>query len=222
MAVPSHLHVGIDVGERRHHVAVVDEQGKLVGDFLSPSGHSHDDVLELVISLKARIRTVGIDAPCALAADGDRSRLCERVMQRQVGCRIFPTPDSSSLDGHWCEGWIRAGLRLYASLRAELDATLCEVFPTASYTAWSGPRPASMTKTAWSDTTLREQGHLRGTQGSLPRTWNQHQRDALAAAWTARDVHFGSAREIGRDQTDPGIWVPAVSDRDDPGILAGR
>lgn len=177
--------LGIDVGARRKgfDAALIDERGVLAMDRrLSVAG-----VLKLVGVAGPRL--VGIDGPCCWAADGETSRAGERLLNRAV-CAIRWTPDEQhGLHGDYY-AWVREGLALFHALRsASVDAV--EVFPTASWTRWHGRRGA-LTRARWSGSALAAQG-LEG----VPRRTNQDQRDAIAAALTARQHTLGSTDTYG-------------------------
>ena len=122
---------------------------------------------------------VAVDSPIAPAPEGRARRDCELRLAREL-CRIRWTPDARSLranPGYY--GWILNGLELYEALRAAgLDAVEC--FPTASWTRLAGAR-AGTTRARWTAAALPT---LRLT--GLPTRTNQDERDALAAAVTAR------------------------------------
>lgn len=92
--------------------------------------------------------------------------------------------------------WIVEGLALFDVLTAR-NVELIEVFPTASWTRWQGKRGAQ-TRSAWSRQGLATLG-LDG----VPRRTNQDQRDAVAAAVTARQHTRGATETLGE------IVVPA-------------
>jgi predicted nuclease with RNAse H fold len=92
--------------------------------------------------------------------------------------------------------WIVEGLALFDTLAAR-DVDVIEVFPTASWTRWLGKRGAR-TRSSWSRNGLATLG-LEG----LPKRTNQDQRDAIAAAVTARQHTHGMTQTIGE------IVVPA-------------
>jgi predicted nuclease with RNAse H fold len=77
------------------------------------------------------------------------------------------------------------------------QVNVIEVFPTASWTRWHGKR-GHRTRAAWSLEALAELG-LEG----IPSRTNQDQRDAIAAAVTARQYTSGMTETIGE------IVVPA-------------
>ena len=172
---------GVDVGAERKgfHVAAVDERRIVHGpvNVVSVAG-----VAELMASLKPVV--IGIDSPCGPAPAGTRSRACERSLAGAV-CGIRYTPDARALvSGGSYYAWIRNGSALYAALGgvgASFACRVVEVFPTASWTRLHGPR-GSVPRSAWSHAALESLG-----LGGLPtRRLSQDDRDAIAAAWTAR------------------------------------
>ena len=170
--------LGVDVGGPRKgfDAALVDEKALLV----LRGGLDRDAVLGLIDD--ARPALVAVDGPRACAPAGERSRACERELVRAGVCGIRFTPDRTQVHagaaGYY--GWVVEGLRLYEGLVARgVDAI--EVFPTASWTRWHGPRGARR-RSAWSIEALSRLG----LAGVPPRT-NQDQRDAIAAAVTARE-----------------------------------
>ena len=78
-------------------------------------------------------------------------------------------------------GSIIEGLALFDALAAR-GVEAIEVFPTASWTRWHGKR-GTQTRSAWT----RQGLAALGLDGLPPRT-NQDQRDAIAAAMTARST----------------------------------
>ncbi|MCU0313639.1 MAG: DUF429 domain-containing protein [Solirubrobacteraceae bacterium] len=185
--------LGVDVGGPRKgcDVAVLDGS-RLVA---LVAGCGVDDVRRLAREHGAR--ACGVDAPCACAPDGARSRADERELVRVTGVAIRYTPDAATVHGgNPYYAWIRVGLAVHAALPGAV-----EVFPTASWTAWLGPR-GGRSRAAWSTAGLARLG-LSG----LPARTNQDQRDAIAAALTARLDAEGRGRRCGA------IAVPA------PGLL---
>jgi predicted nuclease with RNAse H fold len=83
--------------------------------------------------------------------------------------------------------WIREGLALYEALE-QLGVPAVEVFPTASWTRWGGAR-GDGGRARWSRQVLASLS----LSGVSART-NQDQRDAIAAALTARQ-HTDGATE---------------------------
>ena len=101
------------------------------------------------------------------------------------------------LDGNPYYEWIVEGLRLYEALEQQ-PCEVIECFPTASWTRWHGPRDGR-SRADWSSECLK----LLGLDG-VPTRLNQDQRDAIAAALTAR------AHEEGRAELFGEIVVPAL------------
>jgi predicted nuclease with RNAse H fold len=166
--------MGVDVGGERKgfDVAVIDSRELLVL-------HGRLDcteVLEIVEAIKPLV--VGIDSPCRCAPPGGTSRPCERELAKKV-CGIRWTPDAPAVETSPYYGWVVQGLRLYAAL-VPVDTEVIEVFPTASWTRWLGKR-GPRRRSAWTTEGLRTLG-----LGAVPDRTNQDQRDAIAAAVTAR------------------------------------
>jgi predicted nuclease with RNAse H fold len=74
---------------------------------------------------------------------------------------------------------------------AKVGVQVIEVFPTASWTRWQGTRGAA-TRARWSRAGLLSLGLSR-----LPGRTNQDQRDAIAAAVTARQHMVGETEAFG-------------------------
>jgi hypothetical protein len=108
-------------------------------------------------------------------------------------CGIRWTPDEPQVRANPYYRWIVEGLALYAALDG---LSTIEVFPTASWTRWIGPRAGS--RAAWTGAGMKALG-LTG----LPARTNQDQRDAIAAAVTAREYSHGLTQRFGE------IVVPA-------------
>jgi predicted nuclease with RNAse H fold len=167
---------GIDVGgpAKGFHLAVVDHQRVVAGPtrIVGPA-----DAVGWLAEYEPAL--VAVDSPIAPALEGRAHRDCELRLAREL-CRIRWTPDARSLRANPAYyGWILNGLELYEALRsARLDAVEC--FPTASWTRLAGPR-AGRTRAHWTGAALP----MLRLAGIPPRT-NQDQRDALAAAVTAR------------------------------------
>jgi predicted nuclease with RNAse H fold len=142
---------------------------------------------------------VGLDSPKTCAPPGERSRADERALAREI-CNIRWTPAESELAGNPYYEWIEHGLELYSALAQALPGpALIEVFPTASWTVWSGPR-AGRDRTAWSAAALA----AIAPAGLPSRRLSQDDRDAVAAALTACLHGEGRARSFGE------IVVPAA------------
>jgi predicted nuclease with RNAse H fold len=178
--------LGVDVGGPRKgfDVALIDDDAVRVLARLDREG---------VVALAGgeRPAVIGIDSPCSVAPPGATSRADERALARAV-CGIRWTPDR--LDGPYY-AWVVEGLRLYEALAGH---AVIEVFPTASWTRWLGSRGAE-SRAAW---TWRGITAL-GLDGVPDRT-NQDQRDAIAAAVTAR------AHWHGRTEAFGAIMVPVA------------
>lgn len=199
------LWLGIDVGAERKgfDVALIDERSLLeLRRALSVA-----DVAELAAARPPIL--AAIDSPRSCAPDGDASRVDERELNRRV-CGIRWTPDHAAVrNGGAYYAWVRHGLELYEALAAREVAAI-EVFPTASWTRWCGPRGAT-SRVRWSREGLARLG-VRG----VPRTTNQDQRDAIAAAVTARQHTHGLTEAIGE------IIVPALPELGAPALLDAR
>jgi predicted nuclease with RNAse H fold len=166
--------IGVDVGGKRKgfDVAVIDQRplAALVG------GLALEEVVELVDAERPAV--VGIDSPRSCAPTCRTARAGERLLAKAI-CGIRWTPDRATVEGNPYYAWIHEGLELFDAL-ADRDVELIEVFPTASWTRWFGPR-GPRSRVLWT-----KLGVVRlGLEGVPPRT-NQDQRDAIAAAVTAR------------------------------------
>ncbi|HEY6523934.1 MAG TPA: hypothetical protein VIY10_09220 [Solirubrobacteraceae bacterium] len=186
------LWLGVDVGGERKgfDVAVIDERSLLE----LRGGMSMASVVELAVARAPVL--VAVDGPRACAPDGHTARADERELRRRV-CGIRWTPDLAHVQRGGYYGWVRHGLALFAALAAHGVAAI-EVFPTASWTRWRGPRGSS-SRARWS----REGVRRLGLDG-VPERTNQDERDAVAAAVTAREHTLGRTEAIGE------IIVPAV------------
>jgi predicted nuclease with RNAse H fold len=178
---------GIDVGGKRKgfHVAVVDEPGGVLGPWRATS------VVEAAEQLLTfRPSLTAVDSPIVPAPDGRRFRECERRLRGEV-CGIRWTPDRASLEaneGYF--GWILHGFELYRALR-QAGLGVVECFPTASWTRWSGAR-SGRSRAVWTRAALPTLA-LHG----VPRRTNQDERDAIAAAVTAREHSLGRTEQFG-------------------------
>jgi predicted nuclease with RNAse H fold len=127
------------------------------------------------------ILAVGVDAPESPAAPSERRRPSELLVHRTI-CGIRWTPDEAAMATNPAYyGWLRQGFQLWATLRraSYLGDQVVEVFPTAAWTRWCGPR-GNRSRAAWST-----QGLAGLPIDGLPARTNQDQRDALAAALVA-------------------------------------
>ncbi|MCC6222414.1 MAG: DUF429 domain-containing protein [Thermoleophilia bacterium] len=188
---------GVDVGGRRKgfHLAAIDSRRVVwgparVGDV--------GGVAALLVELAPVL--VAVDSPIGAAPAGERSRPCERSLARSV-CGIRYTPDEATLrgaGGGYYE-WIVHGLELYGELeRSGIPAVEC--FPTATWTRLTGPR-AGRSRARWS----REALPLLRLDG-IPAQTNQDERDALAAALTARADARGLTERFGEIAIARGAW----------------
>lgn len=183
--------VGIDVGGRRKgfDIAVIDERR------LVELQRERDPDAVVMIATAVTPALVAMDSPCCGAGEGAAARDGELALNRAV-CGIRWTPHLDRMGGNPYYEWITQGLQLYAAFQAAGVATI-EVFPTASWTRWQGPR-GTRSRAAWSRAGLAETGLDR-----LPTRTNQDQRDAIAAAVTARLHSQGATESFGE------IVVPA-------------
>ncbi len=168
---------GVDVGAaaKGFHLALVDGRRLVAGPERRRTAH---EAVQLLVSWAPRL--IAVDSPLRPAPDGHRSRPCERAFARARICGLRFTPDRRTLASSRYYEWILNGFALYRGLTtAGLRAIEC--FPTASWTRWYGPRQTSP-RGAWSAAALR-----RRPLASVPRRLDQDERDAIAAALTARD-----------------------------------
>lgn len=182
---------GVDVGGKRKgfDMAVIDDRC-----VLAINGHlTCQQVVNLV--METRPAVVAIDSPRSYAPDGQTARDCELQIAKSI-CGIRWTPGERHVRASAYYAWILEGAGLFAAL-ASHDVNLIEVFPTASWTRWHGRR-GPQSRAAW---TRQGLGAL-GLEGVPGRT-NQDQRDAIAAAMTARQHSLGLTETIGE------IVVPA-------------
>lgn len=162
---------GVDVGGRRKgfHVAVVEGRRLVALERCATVA----DVLACLTPHKPSL--IGVDSPKTTAPAGGTVREDERALAREV-CRIRWTPERARLDGNPYYEWVVHGLELYGALLGHATA---EVFPTASWTIWAGPR-GGRGRGEWSTAALATR-HVRG----LPaRRLSQDDRDAIGAALT--------------------------------------
>jgi len=184
--------VGVDVGGKRKgfDVAVIDDRR-----VLALQGHmACQQVVDRV--LENRPAVVAIDSPRSCAPDGHTARVGELQLAKSI-CGIRWTPDERHVHASAYYAWIVEGLTLFGALAAS-GGEVIEVFPTASWTRWHGTRD-SQTRAAWTRQGLAALG-LAG----VPARTNQDQRDALAAAMTARQHSLALTETMGD------IVVPAA------------
>ena len=177
--------IGVDVGGERKgfDVAVIDRCRLL----LLRRRLTCVEAVKIVDEVEPAV--VGIDSPRCCALTGARSRECERALATHI-CGIRWTPDLPAVDSSDYYAWIRHGFKLYDAL-ASVEAEVIEVFPTASWTRWLGKR-GSQRRSAWT-----RSGLSKLALSSVPSRTNQDQRDAIAAAVTARQYYDGTAHRIG-------------------------
>lgn len=177
--------LGVDVGGKRKgfDVAVIDEE-RLVA---LRGRLDVTRVLELAGEHSPLV--VAIDSPRCLAPDGHTSRDGERRLAKEI-CQIRWTPDAARTEGAYY-AWVHEGLGLYRALEGRQEPEVIEVFPTASWTRWFGPR-GKRSRAQWS---------MEGLCGldlmDVPKRTNQDQRDAIAAAVTARQHTAGGTEAFG-------------------------
>jgi predicted nuclease with RNAse H fold len=180
---------GVDVGGSRKgfHLVVLDEQGICAGPQRCTAV---DEALAWL--LRSRPSVTAVDSPAAPAPDGERSRPCEREFLAARVCQLRPTPDRETIEARqdaYYE-WIERGFALYDALR-QAELTVIECFPTASWTRWAGPRNGR-SRAHWTREALARMP-LVGLRARL----NQDDRDAIAAALTARAHTLGLTEEFG-------------------------
>jgi predicted nuclease with RNAse H fold len=177
--------LGVDVGGRRKgfDVALVDERRLL--DLRG--GLDRRSVVAVVEDVRPAM--IGIDGPRSCAPDGESARACERQLARTI-CRIRWTPDERRVRAGAYYGWVVEALALFDALAARGVESI-EVFPTASWTRWCGPR-GSRSRSSWT-----REGLASLALEGVPERTNQDQRDAIAAALTARQHASGLTESIG-------------------------
>jgi predicted nuclease with RNAse H fold len=186
--------VGVDVGGRRKGFDVARLDDREVGALI---GHlDRKAVVELVSMHQPAL--VAVDSPRSCAPEGHSTRECERELNTSI-CGIRWTPDEKRVHADPYFAWIVEGLALYAALAAA-DVPVIEVFPTASWTRWHGPR-GPLTRAAWT-----RDGLARLCLTGVPERTNQDQRDAIAAAMTAQQHTRGLTQEIGEIVVPAGRW----------------
>jgi predicted nuclease with RNAse H fold len=146
---------------------------------------------EAVVAAAERDRPalVGIDSPRSCAPSGQSARESEREISRRI-CGIRWTPDETRVRGNAYYAWIVEGLALFEALIAR-QSLVIEVFPTASWTRWAGPRGVR-TRARWTQSALP----ALAVEG-IPERTNQDLRDAIAAAVTARQHTHGLTETVG-------------------------
>jgi predicted nuclease with RNAse H fold len=186
--------MGVDVGAKRKgfDIALVDDRRLLA----LAGGLDREAVVERIEMERPTI--VAIDSPRRCAPDGQSTRADERRLARSI-CGIRWTPDQRHVRASGYYAWVVEGLALFDALEG-LGFDTIEVFPTASWTRWRGARGAR-SRSDWS----REGLASLGLEG-VPRRTNQDQRDAIAAAVTARQHSGGGTETIGDIVVPGGRW----------------
>jgi predicted nuclease with RNAse H fold len=191
---------GVDVGGRRKgfDTAVIDDRQVLAlrGRLTCPQ------VVDLL--LENRPAVIAVDSPRCCAPDGQAARDGELQLARSI-CGIRWTPEARQVYTSAYYAWILEGLALFDALAA-VGGAVIEVFPTASWTRWHGRR-GPRTRAAWTRHGLAALG-LAG----VPARTNQDQRDAIAAAMTARLHSQGLTETIGGIVVPAGRWQRADPD----------
>ncbi|HTZ28699.1 MAG TPA: DUF429 domain-containing protein [Streptosporangiaceae bacterium] len=162
-------------------------------------GLSCQQVADLVTAHSPAV--VAIDSPRTCAPDGQTCRDDERQLARSI-CGIRWTPDCQHVHDSLYYAWILEGFKLFDALSCCGAEAVIEVFPTASWTRWRGKR-GSRSRATWTRQGLTALG-LDG----IPVRTNQDQRDAIAAAMTARQHSAGMTEVIG----DIVVPLPPLSD----------
>lgn len=185
---------GVDVGGKRKgfDVAVIDDRQVLV----LQGGLTCRQVVELLVENRPAV--IAIDSPCCSAPAGYTARDGELQLARSI-CGIRWTPDERRLHASAYYAWILEGRALFGALAAHGFAAI-EVFPTASWTRWHGGR-GPRTRAAWTRQGLSALG-----LDNVPARTNQDQRDAIAAAMTARQHSLGMTETMGEIVVPAGRW----------------
>jgi predicted nuclease with RNAse H fold len=186
LEITADLWAGVDVGGRRKgfHAAVVGRSSLAGGPKQFPSPQA---LLEWLGAFSPKV--VAVDSPFSPARDGDLSRDGEKLLAMEI-CGIRYTPDRATLLSSSYYEWILRGFELYSAL-SSTGWRVIECFPTASWTCWEGARQGQ-SRSAWSIAGLASL-----QLGGLPRRTNQDERDAIAAAVTARDFADGKTTLFG-------------------------
>jgi predicted nuclease with RNAse H fold len=192
--------VGIDIGgpNKGFHMAAVDAAGLVAGP---ERVIAVEDVVSLVGQLEPAV--VALDSPRSYALPGATRRASERLFADRKICGIRWTPNEERVVAAQQAGssyyeWIVNGARLYEALDAAAGSwEVIECFPTASWSVWAGPR--SGRRAAWT-----RRGLEALAISNLPtRRLNQDDRDAIAAALTARLYAEGGTETFGNELVVP-------------------
>jgi predicted nuclease with RNAse H fold len=193
-AGPVTVWLGVDVGAKRKglHAAVVDH-GKIQD---LAGGLDRNALIELADLHRPAI--VAVDSPRRCALEGHTVREEERSLAKLI-CGIRWTPDERRVRSSDYYAWIVEGLELFEALTARRFQAI-EVFPTASFTRWHGAR-GQRSRSSWS-----REGLARMALEGMPSRTNQDQRDAVAAAVTARQHSLGRTQLIGEIVVPTDRW----------------
>ena len=172
--------------------AVIDDRRVLV----LQSRMTCQQVVDLVTTNPPAV--VAIDSPRSCAPEGKTAREGERQLARSI-CGIRWTPDLRRVHASTYYAWILEGRVLFDALAAR-GVEVIEVFPTASWTRWHGKRGAQ-SRASWSRQGLAALG-----LENVPERTNQDQRDAIAAAMTARQHSLALTETIGEIVVPAGRW----------------
>jgi predicted nuclease with RNAse H fold len=186
--------IGVDVGGKRKGFDVALIDGRRVLALRSRLGCGQ--VVDLVMA--SRPAVVAIDSPRSCAPECRTARDGELRLARSI-CGIRWTPDARHVHASPYYAWVLEGLALFDAL-ATRGVGAIEVFPTASWTRWHGRR-GSRSRAAWTRQGLAALG-LEG----VPARTNQDQRDAIAAAMTARQHSLALTETIGEIVVPAGCW----------------
>jgi predicted nuclease with RNAse H fold len=186
--------LGVDVGGKRKgfDVAVIDDRRVTA----LQSHLTRRQVVDMVIDNRPAV--VAIDSPRSYAPDGQTARAGEHQLAKSI-CGIRWTPDARHVHASPYYAWILEGFGLFGALAAH-DVDVIEVFPTASWTRWHGRR-APRTRAAWTRQGLAALG-----LENVPARTNQDQRDAIAAAMTARQHSLALTETMGDIVVPVGRW----------------
>jgi hypothetical protein len=164
-------------------------------------GSSHLRVGWIVGPLSNVSRRIGRRSSRSTAPDAGHPQERPLVTASRLAksiCGIRWTPDERRGRASQYYAWIVEGIDLFDAL-ATHDVEVIEVFPTASWTRWHGKRGAR-SRAAWS-----QQGLAMLGLEDVPVRTNQDQRDAIAAAVTARQYAQGMTEAMGEIVVSVGL-----------------
>lgn len=204
------MYAGIDLGQRRIHVVVVDPHLSLKETIVMDV--SDLEGLPLVV---AGCEVIAIDAPESLSTtphSGDdtlspkfrAARCAEIALGRRHKIWVpWVTPSSKEL----CPQWMQVGFQVYERVMRP-GRRVVEVYPHAAFRTLAGgpipPKSSAYGLFARSDL-LRHAG-LR--VGGLE-MWSHDSLDAAVAALVALHVGEGTAEAVGCGHDGSTIWLPA-------------